>query len=67
VVVPLHLVHNLVKSVLRAEVVQTVPALHVKSLKVVKSAIHAGFVPLRKSEINLEFVHESLNQIFQMT
>jgi hypothetical protein len=36
----------------------------VKSLKVVKSAIHAGFVPLRKNAINHEFVHVSLNLIF---
>jgi hypothetical protein len=32
--------------------------------RVVKSAIHAGFVPLHKNAINREFVHESLNLIF---
>jgi hypothetical protein len=36
----------------------------VRFLKVVKSAIHAGFALLRKNAINREFVHESLNQIF---
>jgi hypothetical protein len=41
-----------------------VQELHVKFPKVVKSAIHAGFVPPHKNEINREFVHESLNQIF---
>jgi hypothetical protein len=36
----------------------------VKSLKVVKSVIHAGFVPPHKSAINHVFVPASLNQIF---
>jgi hypothetical protein len=65
-VVHLHLlrVRNLVKSVLPAEVVQTALVLRVKFLKVVKSAIHAGFVPLHKNAINREFVHASSNQIF---
>jgi hypothetical protein len=65
-VVHLHLlhVHNLAKSVLPAEVVQTALAQHVKFLRVVKSAIHAGFVPLHKNAISREFVHASSNQIF---
>jgi hypothetical protein len=65
-VVHLHLLHvrNLVKSVLPAEVVQTALVLRVKFLKVVKSAIHAGFVPLHKNAISREFVHASSNQIF---
>jgi hypothetical protein len=67
VVVPLHHVHNLVKSVLRAEVVQTALAQHVKFLRAVKSASHAGFVPLHKNAINHEFVHAYLNQISQKT
>jgi hypothetical protein len=37
----------------------------VKSLRVVKSLIHAGFEHLRKSEINLVFALEFLNQISQ--
>jgi len=36
----------------------------VKSLKVVKSVIHGGFVPPHKSAINHEFVPASLSQIF---
>jgi hypothetical protein len=36
----------------------------VKFPKAVKSAIHAGFVPLHKNAINREFVHASLNRIF---
>jgi hypothetical protein len=43
---------------------QIAQELHVKFPKVVKSAIHAGFVPPHKKEINREFVRESLNQIF---
>jgi hypothetical protein len=39
----------------------------VKFRKVAKSAIHAGFVPLLKNEINHVFVHVSLNQIFLKT
>jgi hypothetical protein len=56
-----------VKIVLLAEAVQTAPVQHVKFLKVVMSAIHAGFVPLHKNAINHEFVHESSSQIFLMT
>jgi hypothetical protein len=37
---------------------------HVRFLKGVKSAIHAGFAPLHKNAINREFVQESLNLIF---
>jgi hypothetical protein len=36
-----------------------------KFLKVAKSAIHVGFDLLHKNVINREFVHVSLNQIFQ--
>jgi hypothetical protein len=36
----------------------------VKSLKVVKSLIHAGFVPPHKSAINHVFAPASLSQIF---
>jgi predicted transcriptional regulator len=36
----------------------------VKSLKVVKSLIHAGFVLPHKSATNHVFVHASLNPIF---
>jgi hypothetical protein len=36
------------------------------SAQVVKSAIHAGFGPLRKIATNRVFVLESLSQIFQM-
>jgi hypothetical protein len=35
-----------------------------KCHRAAKSAIHAGFVLLLRNEINREFVHESLNQIF---
>jgi hypothetical protein len=61
-----HHAHNLVKSVLLAEVVQTALVQHVRYLKVAKSVIHAGFGLLHKSAINREFVHASLNQISQM-
>jgi signal-transduction protein with cAMP-binding, CBS, and nucleotidyltransferase domain len=44
---------------------QIAQELPVKSLKVAKSAIHAGFVLLLKSGINREFAQESLSQIFQ--
>jgi hypothetical protein len=62
----LHLlhVHNLVRNAQLAEVALTALEQHVKFLKVVKSAIHAGFVPLHKNAINREFVHASSNQIF---
>jgi hypothetical protein len=53
-----------VKIVLPAEVVQIAPVQRVKFLRVVKSAIHAGFDQLHKNAINREFVHVSLNQIF---
>jgi hypothetical protein len=36
---------------------------HVRFLKGVKSAIHAGFELLHKNAINREFVQESLNLI----
>ena len=36
----------------------------VKFRKVVKSAIHVGFVPLHRNAINRESVHESLSLIF---
>jgi hypothetical protein len=59
-------VHNLEKSVLHAGAVLIEQVQLVKFLKVVKSVIHVGFDLLHKSEINHEFVHESLNLIFQM-
>jgi hypothetical protein len=61
-----HLVHNLAKSAQHVAAATIVQVQHVKSLKAVKSAIHAGFVPLRKSATNPEFVHASSNQIFLM-
>jgi hypothetical protein len=57
-------VHNLVKNVQLAEVVLTALEQRVKFLKVVKSVIHEGFVPLHKNAINRAFVHVSSNQIF---
>jgi hypothetical protein len=59
-----HLVHNLAKSAQHAAAATIVQVQHVKSLKAVKSAIHAGFDPLHKSATNPEFVHASSNQIF---
>jgi hypothetical protein len=53
-----------VKSVQLAEVVLTALGQLVKFLKVVKSAIHAGFVPLHKNAINRAFVHVSSSLIF---
>jgi hypothetical protein len=41
-------------------------ALLAMSALVAKSAIHAGFAQLHKIAINHVFVHEFLNQIFQM-
>jgi hypothetical protein len=56
--------HNHARSVLLVEVDLIAQVQHVKSLKVVKSAIHAGFVPLHKNVTNQEFAHVSLSQIF---
>jgi hypothetical protein len=58
------LVHNLAKIVQPAVVALTAPVQPVKFLKVVKSAIHAGFVQHRKNAINHVSVHVSLSQIF---
>jgi hypothetical protein len=44
-------------------VAQSAQGLPVKSLRVVKSVIHAGFEHLRKNEINLVFALEFSNQI----
>jgi hypothetical protein len=58
------LVRNLARNVLLVVddlIAQVQP---VKSLKVVKSVIHAGFAPPHKSAISLVFVHVFLNQIF---
>jgi hypothetical protein len=60
-------VHNLVKIVQLAEVVPIEQAQHVKFLKVVKSAIHAGFGLHHKSVTSLELDRASLNQIFLKT
>jgi hypothetical protein len=57
-------VHNLERNAQLAEVAQTALGQHVKFPKVVKSAIHAGFVPLHKNATNQEFAHVSLNRIF---
>jgi hypothetical protein len=59
-----HRAHNHARSVLLVEVDLIAQVQHVKSLKVVKSAIHAGFVPPPKSAINHVFVPASLSQIF---
>jgi hypothetical protein len=58
-------VHYLEKNVLHEVDVQIVQVRLAMYLKVAKSAIHAGFGLLHKNVINLEFVHESLNPIFQ--
>jgi hypothetical protein len=58
-------VHNLVKNVQREVVAMTAPVQRVKSRKAAKSTIHAAFALLLKSAINQEFVHVSLNLIFQ--
>jgi hypothetical protein len=44
-------------------VAPSVQGLHVESLRVVKSVIHAGFEHLHKNEINLVSDPEFLNQI----
>ena len=59
--------HNLVKIVQLAVVALTAPVQPVKFLKVVKSAIHAGFAQLHRNATNHEFVHASLNRIFLKT
>jgi hypothetical protein len=58
------LVRNLARNVLLVVDDLIAQVQHVKSLKVVKSAIHAGFVPPHKSAISLVFVPASLSQIF---
>jgi hypothetical protein len=57
-------VHNLAKIVQPAEVVPIEQAQHVKFLKVVKSAIHAGFDLHHKNATSRESDRASLNQIF---
>jgi hypothetical protein len=58
------LVRNLARNALLV-VVELIEQVHrVKYHKVVKSAIHAGFVPPHKSAINHEFAPASLSQIF---
>jgi hypothetical protein len=54
-----------VKNVQHEVAAMTAPVQRVKSRKAVKSAIHAAFARLLKSAINQEFVHVSLNLIFQ--
>jgi hypothetical protein len=66
--VPHQLAHHLAvpnreKNDQLAEVAQIEQALHVKSLKGVKSAIHAGFGLRRKNATNLELDLASSNQI----
>jgi hypothetical protein len=63
----LHHAHNLAKIVQLAVVVMTALVQHVKFLKVVKSAIHAGFGLHHKSVTSLELDRASLNQIFLKT
>jgi hypothetical protein len=63
----LHHAHNLAKIVQLAVVVMTALVQHVKSLKAVKSAIHAGFGLHLKSVTSLELDRASLNQIFLKT
>jgi hypothetical protein len=58
------LVRNLARNVLLVVDDLIAQVQRVKSLKVVKSVIHAGFVPPHKSAISLVFVHVFLNQIF---
>jgi len=65
VLIALHLlVRNLARNVLLVGDDLIAQVQRVKSLKVVKSVIHAGFVPPHKSAINHVFVPASLNQIF---
>jgi hypothetical protein len=54
--------HQIAQLVVVAQSVQGLPE---RSLKVVKSAIHAGFGPLPKNETNHVFAPEFLNPIFQ--
>jgi hypothetical protein len=63
----LHHAHNLAKIVQLAVVVPIEQAQHVKFLKVVKSAIHAGFGLHHKNATSLELDPVSLNQIFLKT
>jgi hypothetical protein len=58
------LVHNHERNVLLVVDDLIAQVQRVKSLKVVKSAIHAGFAPLHKSAINHVFGPASLSQIF---
>jgi hypothetical protein len=60
-------VHNLVRIVQPAEVVPIEQAQHVRFLKVVKSAIHAGFDLHHKNATSRESDRASLNQIFLKT
>jgi ABC-type enterochelin transport system ATPase subunit len=65
VLIALHLrAHNHERNVLPVVDDLIAQVQRVKSLKVVKSAIHAGFVPPHKSAINHVFAPASLNQIF---
>jgi hypothetical protein len=57
-------VHHHEKSVQHEADEQIAQAQVVRFLKVEKSLIHAGFVPLRRNAINREFGRESSNQIF---
>jgi hypothetical protein len=60
-------VPNREKNVRLAEAAPIEQALHAKSLKAVKSAIHAGFGLHLKSAINLELDRASLSRIFLKT
>jgi hypothetical protein len=66
-VVHLQVVPNREKNVRLAEAAPIEQALHAKSLKAVKSAIHAGFGLHLKSAINLELDRASLSRIFLKT
>jgi hypothetical protein len=59
-----HRDHNLARNVLLVVDDLIAQVQRVKSLKVVKLVIHAGFAPPHKSAINHEFAPASLNQIF---
>jgi hypothetical protein len=56
--------HNLARNVLLVVDDLIAQVQHVKSLKVAKSSIHAGFAPPHKSAINHVFGPASLSQIF---
>jgi hypothetical protein len=58
--------HNLVTNARVAVVALIAQVLLVKSLKVAKPAIHAGFALHLKNAIHHVFAHASLNQIFLM-